>query len=232
MNLFYTTNIEGDYAFLTEEEARHVVQVLRKREGDTLHFTDGKGNMYKGEITETGKKKCVLRIVEQQKEHGKRPFKLHVAIAPTKNISRYEWFLEKATEIGIEEITPLFCAHSERRNVRNDRLIKVITSAMKQSLHSYLPLLNEPIKFNHFIENKHEGQLYIAHCEDDNTKTQLFHVLEKGKDIVLLIGPEGDFSLEEIEMAKSAGFQPVALGNTRLRTETAGLYGVCAAAQM
>lgn len=230
MNLFYTTNIEGEYAYLSPEEARHVVQVLRKREGDMLNFTDGKGGMYEGEISEIGKKKCVLQIKKQEQEVGKRDFRLHIAIAPTKNINRYEWFLEKATEMGIEEITPIFCAHSERTKVRLDRLEKVLMSAMKQSLQAYLPKLNEPIKLAQFLKNQYDTQKFIAHCEDDFDKNQLVDKIEKGQDILLLIGPEGDFSVKEIEAAKAAGFAPVALGNTRLRTETAGLFGVAVCA--
>lgn len=230
MNLFYTTNIEGEYAYLSQEEARHVVQVLRKREGDLLNFTDGKGGMYEGQISEIGKKKCVLHIKRQELEVGKRDFRLHIAIAPTKNINRYEWFLEKATEIGIEEITPIFCAHSERTKVRIDRLEKVLMSAMKQSLQAYLPKLNEPIKLAQFLKNQYDAQKFIAHCEEDFDKNQLVGKLEKGRDVLLLIGPEGDFSVKEIEMAKAVGFAPVALGNTRLRTETAGLFGVAVCA--
>ena len=230
MNLFYTTNIEGEYAYLSEVEARHVVQVLRKREGDMLNFTDGKGGMYEGQISEIGKKKCVLHIKEQKQEVGKRDFRLHVAIAPTKNINRYEWFLEKATEMGIEEVTPILCAHSERTKVRIDRLEKVLMSAMKQSLQAYLPKLNEPIKLAQFLKNQETSQKFIAHCEEDFDKNQLSDRIEKGKDILLLIGPEGDFSMKEIEAAKEAGFVPVALGNTRLRTETAGLFGVAVCA--
>ena len=230
MNLFYTTNIEGEYAYLSPEEARHVVQVLRKREGDLLNFTDGKGGMYKGEIHEVGKKKCVLKIKKQEQEVGKRDFRLHIAIAPTKNINRYEWFLEKATEIGIEEITPIFCAHSERTKVRIDRLEKVLMSAMKQSLQAYLPKLNEPIKLAQFLKNQDDTQKFIAHCEEDFAKNQLVDRLERGQDVLLLIGPEGDFSVQEIAAAKEVGFVPVALGNTRLRTETAGVFGVAVCA--
>jgi 16S rRNA (uracil1498-N3)-methyltransferase len=230
MNLFYTTKIEGEYAYLSEEEARHVVQVLRKREGDMLNFTDGNGGMYEGQISEIGKKKCVLQIKKQKQEVGKRNFRLHIAIAPTKNINRYEWFLEKATEMGIEEITPIFCAHSERTKVRIDRLEKVLMSAMKQSLQAYLPKLNEPIKLAQFLKNQSTAQKFIAHCEKDFDKNQLVDKIEKGQDILLLIGPEGDFSVKEIEAAKEAGFVPVSLGNTRLRTETAGLFGVAVCA--
>lgn len=155
---------------------------------------------------------------------------MHVAIAPTKNINRYEWFLEKATEMGIEEITPILCAHSERTKIRIDRLEKVLMSAMKQSLQAYLPKLNEPIKLAQFLKNQATGQKFMAHCEEDFDKNQLSDRLAKGEDVLLLIGPEGDFSVQEIEAAKEAGFIPVALGNTRLRTETAGLFGVAVCA--
>ena len=224
MNLFYTNRIEGDTAYLSEEEARHI-HVLRKREGDRLHFTDGRGGMYIGSITETGKKKCVLRIEERRTEYGKRPYHLHLAVAPTKNIGRYEWFLEKATEMGVEEITPIICAHSERTKLRTDRLQKVVLSAVKQSLQAYLPRVNEPIKFVQFIENQNIAQKFIAHCDEDAEKNQLRDTAQKDTDTLLLIGPEGDFSSEETAAAKAAGFVPVALGNTRLRTETAAVFG-------
>lgn len=217
---------------MSEEEARHVVQVLRKREGDELRFTDGKGGMYTGKIAETGKKKCVLEITERKTEPSPPAGGLHIAIAPTKNINRYEWFLEKATETGLAEITPLFCAHSERKKVRLDRLEKILLSAMKQSLQTHLPQLNEPIKFSEFVKNAAAEQRFIAHCEADGDKNQLKDALQKGKSVLILIGPEGDFSPEEIAAAKAAGFVPVALGNTRLRTETAGIYAAAVTAAM
>jgi len=225
MQLFYVTNIEGDFAYLDEVEARHAVQVLRKSVGDALNFVDGKGTFYKGEIDETGKKKCVLKILEKIERFAARNFYLHIVIAPTKNIARLEWFLEKATEIGIDEITLVFCDHSERTKVRMDRLGKVLVSAMKQSLKATLPQLNEPQKLATFFKsNKFEkGQLFIAHCADGEKNT-LQNNYQKEENVTLLIGPEGDFSAREIELANQHGFGSITFGESRLRTETAGIY--------
>lgn len=230
MQLFFTTNIKGDYAYFPESEARHAAQVLRKQIGDELQFVDGKGNWYTGVITEIGKKKCVLKIINKKENHEPLPVHFHLAIAPTKNIDRLEWCLEKATEIGIAEITPLICHHSERRRIREDRLEKVLVAAMKQSLKAYLPKLNPLTKFNAFIKVQASiediPQKFIAHCADDTEKTRLQHNYQRGNNVCILIGPEGDFSSTEIELAIQHGFSPVSLGNSRLRTETAGVVAV------
>jgi len=222
MQLFYTENINGDLARLSVEEARHCVQVLRKRVGDHLDFVDGKGVFYKGEIIETGKKSCVIKILERREEVSARPY-LKMAIAPTKNIDRLEWFLEKATEIGVDEIVPLLCARSERKRIRLDRLQKIVLSAMKQSLKAKLPRLQDLTSFKDFIKQEHsEVDKFIAYCNDD----QLSHLqmtYGAGNSAVILIGPEGDFKQVEIEMAKEQGFQGISLGKSRLRTETAGV---------
>jgi 16S rRNA (uracil1498-N3)-methyltransferase len=224
MQLFYVTNINGEFAHFDEIEARHCVQVLRKKEGDFVHFIDGKGGFYKGEIDETGKKKCVVKILDHQPDFAKRNFHLHIAIAPTKNIARLEWFLEKTTEIGIDEITPILCDHSERTKIRLDRLQKVLISAMKQSLKAKLPKLNEPQKLDAFIKqiDKDNQELYIAHCADGE-KNDLKHNYQKGKNVLVLIGPEGDFSNREIQLAFEHDFSSITLGESRLRTETAGI---------
>lgn len=224
MQLFYITNISGDFAHFDEIEARHCVQVLRKKVGDIVHFVDGQGGFYKGEIDETGKKKCVVKILEHQADFAKRNFYLHIAIAPTKNIARLEWFLEKATEIGIDEITPILCDHSERTKIRHDRLEKVLVAAMKQSLKAKLPKLNNLQKLEVFFQNmeKENRQLFIAHCEDGE-KSELQHNYQKGNNVVVLIGPEGDFSNREINMAFEHDFSSITLGESRLRTETAGI---------
>lgn len=232
MNLFYAENIEGDFAYLSVEEAAHIVRVLRKREGEELNFTDGKGTFYKGTIVETGKKKCILKITERGANPSQRNYHLHIAIAPTKNINRYEWFLEKATEIGLDTVSPILCAHSERTRVRTDRLQKILVSASKQSLQMKFPLIQDLVKFNKFLQNIQEEQFtqkFIAHCEEDGEKTQLTEVIKPEGNILILIGPEGDFSEQEIEAAKAVGFLPVALGNSRLRTETAGIYAAAIA---
>lgn len=225
MILFYTTQFDGNYAFFEEEEARHCLQVLRKKEGDLLHFTDGKGGWYQGVITETGKRHFITEITDRQERLEERNFHLHIAIAPTKNMERIEWFLEKVTEIGIDEITPLQCEHSERLKIRTDRMQKILLAAMKQSLRAYLPHLHELTGFQAFVSKFAPGSAnagFIAHCQEGKLP-HLKDCCPKGKKITILIGPEGDFSTGEIALAQKFGFEPVSLGQARLRTETAGL---------
>lgn len=224
MQLFYTTNIQNGLAFLSEEEARHALQVLRKKVGDSMQFTDGKGNLYDGEIIETAKRTLTIGIKNTIESYNKRSFHLHIAIAPTKNIDRLEWFLEKATEIGIDEITPLICKRSERTVVKQERLNGILVSAMKQSLKAYLPQLNEAIDFQHFIKknNTNDAQKLIAYCNDDTIRP-LSIEYEKGTNCVILIGPEGDFTEAEVGMAFESHYKGISLGKSRLRTETAGL---------
>lgn len=230
LQLFYTTHIENKYAYLPEVEARHAVQVLRKKVGDLLHFVDGQGNWYEGIINETGKKKCILEIITIKENFAPLPVHLHIGIAPTKNIDRLEWFLEKATEIGISEITPILCQRSERKNIRLDRLEKVVVSAMKQSLKAYLPKLNNLTPFPKFIQSIDSqtatSSRFIAHCAEDEKKQLLQRNYTTGSDVCILIGPEGDFSTPEVELAFQHGFGAVSLGNSRLRTETAGIVAV------
>lgn len=222
MQLFYTNNIEGNLAHLSVEEARHVVQVLRKKAGDAIDFVDGKGAFYKGEIIETGKKTCLINILEKREVPIDRP-RLQIAIAPTKNIDRLEWFLEKATEIGIDEVIPVLCERSERKRIRQDRLEKIMLSAMKQSLKATLPKLRELTNLKSFIEEEHAiAQKFIAYCNDDELE-HLQTLGNSGQSGLILIGPEGDFSPEEIARSKKHGFQGVSLGQSRLRTETAGV---------
>lgn len=221
MILFYTNDIDGNIARLDPEQARHCVQVLRRKEGDAISFVDGEGGFYEGLIHETGKKKCIIQIIKTQQGFNRRSFKLHIAIAPTKNINRLEWFLEKATEIGIDEITPIICHHSERRKLRIDRLQKILIAAMKQSLKAYLPILHEPITFKQFIQLPRNTSLkYIAQGAE-NAALKDNYVAKN--DVLLLIGPEGDFSKEEIALAYKNGFAGIHLGKSRLRTETAGI---------
>ncbi len=226
MQLFYTNNIQGNYAYLAEDEARHCIQVLRKQVGDILHFVDGVGGRYEGEIVEAGKKKCVLSIKKKIESDPESRVQVQIAIAPTKNIDRLEWFLEKSTEIGITEITPILCQRSERKRIRVDRLQRRILAAMKQSLQTFLPQLNELEPFEKFlnrIKNQETNvQRLIAHCEEGND-THLKEKYQVGKNVIVLIGPEGDFSPKEIKMAQAAGFEPIHLGTNRLRTETAGI---------
>jgi len=222
MHLFYTPDITSDFYTLSEEESRHCQKVLRLREGDTIHLTDGLGTLFEARIADSRSKQVIVEITGKQEEYGKRPYRLHLAVAPTKNIDRFEWFLEKATEIGVDEITPLICEHSERKVVRNDRLLKVITSAVKQSLKAYHPVLHEMTSFQQFISEKQEGQLFIAHLDEQNPLL-LKNLYNPGLDITILIGPEGDFSPAEMESAVNASYQCISLGDSRLRTETAAL---------
>lgn len=224
MNLFYATDIVDDRVILPDEEARHAVQVLRKKPGDEIYVIDGKGHSYQVRIEKAGKKACQGRILQttilprQLQEH------VHIGIAPTKNINRFEWFLEKATEIGISEITPLICQHSERKTLRMDRMQKILIAAMKQSLKSYLPQLNALSSFNDFIKNcKTLPQHNFIAFLGQGVKGHLINNYPAGQDVAILIGPEGDFSLEEIELALSNDFIGVSLGESRLRTETAGI---------
>lgn len=222
--LFYTPHIENGLARLDEEESRHLLTVLRRQVGDPLQLTDGKGTFYDAEIAETGKKYAVARILKTHPT-PEPPARLHIAIAPTKQIERLEWFLEKATEIGIQEITPLLCRRSERTVIRHDRLEKIVVSAMKQSLQSRLPRLNALTPFKQCVQQASERQRFIAWCPEmplPPLKTQLQGTV----DTLILIGPEGDFAPEEVALAENSGFSGVNLGPTRLRTETAGLVAV------
>lgn len=222
MHLFYTPDISADYYQLNEEESKHCVRVLRLVNGDIVYLIDGAGGFYKTEITDAHPKRCTLHVLEKQSDYGKRNFYLHIAIAPTKNIERIEWFLEKVTEIGVDEITPIICQRSERKEVKTDRLNKIIISAIKQSLKAFKPKLNESIDFKKFIVQPKLKSKYIAHCLEDN-KQSVSQVYKQKEDILILIGPEGDFTPAEIEMALQNGFVPITLGESRLRTETAGV---------
>ncbi|WP_370225650.1 16S rRNA (uracil(1498)-N(3))-methyltransferase [Mesoflavibacter sp.] len=223
MQLFYNSDISEQNNTFTfpKDESRHIVKVLRKKVGDTLYITNGKGFLFTAKITIADQKNCVVSI---ENSEFKKPtdYKLHLAVAPTKMNDRYEWFLEKATEIGITSITPIFCDHSERKNVKLDRFEKILQSAMKQSLHLYLPTLNQPISFKDYINQDFFGDLFIAHCEETDKKS-LKNEIKPNTEITILIGPEGDFSVNEIETAIKNKFIPVTLGNTRLRTETAAI---------
>jgi len=223
MQLFYNPTIsEKDTSFVFDkEESKHIIKVLRKKVSDILFVTNGLGFMFKTEIALASDSKCTVTILSFEKEDPSK-VQLHLAVAPTKMNERYEWFLEKATEIGIQEITPIICEHSERKVVKNDRFQKIIESAMKQSLHFYIPKLNEPITYKEFLKKDFKGQKIIAHCEETDKKS-LKDALILNKNITLLIGPEGDFSTKEIQLALENNYIPVSLGKTRLRTETAAV---------
>ena len=222
MHLFYKSDLQNQIQKLSEEESLHCIRVLRLAEGDTLFLTDGKGAFCEAVITNANPKACLIEIIKPTYEYGKRDFILSIAIAPTKNIERFEWFLEKATEIGIDEIIPIICRFSERKEIKHERLEKVILSAMKQSHKAYLPELSSLQKFKEFVAKPFPGDKYIAHCINSE-KRLLKNLVKQSENIMILIGPEGDFSSEEVNMAINEGFIPISLGDSRLRTETAGV---------
>ncbi len=223
MQLFYNPNINEQVStFIFDKvESKHIIKVLRKKEGDILHVTNGLGSLFTTEISLASDSKCTVKIQSFIKQETPK-FHLHLAVAPTKMNERYEWFLEKATEIGIQEITPIICDHSERKIIKTERFQKIIESAMKQSLHYYIPKLNDPVLFKDFIKKDISGSKFIAHCEESDKKTLKSNIIPN-TDTTILIGPEGDFSIKEIEMALNAKFIPISLGETRLRTETAAI---------
>ena len=221
MALFYVPNITSAN-ILPEEESQHAIKVLRLQVGDAIEVLDGVGGFYRAKITNPHPKNCGFEITETKVVFGKRDYKLHIAIAPTKNIERLEWFIEKATEIGIDEISPIICRFSERKLIKAERLEKIIVSAAKQSVKAYFPKLNPICTFDELMKNHQNSQKFIAHCYEQDKKL-LQYEIQKSADILILIGPEGDFSKEEVQKAIRAGFVPVSLGNSRLRTETAGL---------
>lgn len=227
MQLFYALDLvetSKEYQF-DKEESRHIHKVLRKTYGDRLHITNGKGWILEAEIIASDAKNCRVRILNSEFTE-KHNYHLHMAVAPTKMNDRFEWFLEKATEIGIDEITPIICDHSERKVIKLERYEKIIQSAAKQSLSPYLPILHPATPFKDFINNnvanQPNQQCFIAHCEE-NEKQPLQQLIQKGGNGVMLIGPEGDFSKEEISQALTKNYNAVSLGNSRLRTETAAI---------
>jgi 16S rRNA (uracil1498-N3)-methyltransferase len=221
MHLFYTPHILSDNE-LPEEEAGHALRVLRLSAGDRILLTDGAGCFYEAEITLATHKRCTVRILST---HPQAPLwlgHLHLALAPTKNMDRMEWFAEKATEIGMDELTFLNCRFSERKLIKTERIHKTIVSAVKQSLKARMPQLHELTDFDRFIAQPISGQKFIAHCYEGE-KALLRDALQRGEDATVLIGPEGDFSEDEVKRAEAAGFVPISLGRSRLRTETAAL---------
>jgi 16S rRNA (uracil1498-N3)-methyltransferase len=224
MQLFYTPDIQPTHPqyFLSEEESKHCVRVLRLAVGDKVQLIDGRGGLYTAEIKDAHPKRTILQITDVITGFNKRNHYLHIAIAPTKNIERLEWFLEKATEIGIDEISLIICQRSERKEAKVDRLNKIITSAIKQSLKAYHPILNEPEPLAKLLARNFDGQKYIAYC-DEGDKTSLKQDIALKEKYLILIGPEGDFSPKEIDDALQNGFKAITLGQSRLRTETAAL---------
>lgn len=218
---FYCDDLAN--GFLSEEESHHAFRVLRLKKGQSITIINGKGTSVVAQIIESTKKQLNFNVISSVFKEAVLPY-IHIGIAPTKSMDRFEFFLEKVTELGINEITPLLCKNSERKVVRQNRLEKIVMSAVKQSGNLYLPKVNALTTINDFVlGNTSKNESFIAHCEDDLSKHQLKDVLQNQKKICILIGPEGDFTKEEIILAKENNFKPVALGNTRLRTETAGI---------
>lgn len=230
MQLFYNPEIKSNDTVFTfdKEESRHIIKVLRKQNGDKIHITNGLGFLFTSEIISASEKKCEVKIITETFEEPVN-YSIHIAVAPTKMNDRLEWFLEKATEIGLHEITPIICEHSERKVYKIDRAEKIVQAAMKQSLQFYMPKINDPITFSEFVKQNFDTKKYIAHCEETDRKS-FKNTIQKGENSLILIGPEGDFSTKEINLAIEQGFTPVTLGNTRLRTETAALVACHTAA--
>jgi len=223
MHIFYTPDIAQNTYTLNEEESKHCVRVLRLKIGEIVNLVDGKGGFYTAEITSDNPKKVILSV---ENEFHKRNHYLHIAVAPTKNIDRFEWFLEKATELGIDEITPIISDRSERKIVKEDRLNKVITSAVKQSIKAYHPIVNEATSLDAFLKLPFDGEKLIAHCIANEEKKFISDLVNPHQKYLVLVGPEGDFTPEEVSLALNKGFKPLTLGDNRLRTETAAL-AVC-----
>jgi 16S rRNA (uracil1498-N3)-methyltransferase len=225
MQLFYNQEANtNDIITLDKEESQHICRVLRMKEGEKVFLTDGKGNLFTCIILDATKN-CTIQVKSVQKEYQKRPFYIHLAIALTKNINRIEWLFEKATEIGIDEITPITTLHSERDKMNKERLEKIIISAMKQSLKAYTPQLNDLTKFSSLINNIKEEKKYLAYCQGED-RILLKDDYKPKESVLIIIGPEGDFDNKEIILAKEKGIKLISLGNQRLRTETAALYAI------
>jgi 16S rRNA (uracil1498-N3)-methyltransferase len=220
MKLFYEPDIKK-VQFLSEVDSKHCIKVLRLSVGEFIHVVDGRGGLFLCKIQKADPKKCEVKIIEEQSEYGKTDFYFHLAIAPTKNAERLEWMIEKCVEIGIHEISLIQTKHSERKNQKIERLNKIAISAMKQSLKAYLPIINDLISFEKFIQTNKNTQKFIAHLDEKAQPLQ--QIMQPQGNYCVLIGPEGDFSKEEIDIAQTADYQVVTLGNSRLRTETAGL---------
>ncbi|MEX0966629.1 MAG: 16S rRNA (uracil(1498)-N(3))-methyltransferase [Bacteroidia bacterium] len=228
MNLFFDPNVATNVNqfLLNADETHHALKVLRLRSGDEIYITNGKGSIFKGLLMAVAGKEAQignLRLEQQQERH----YNIHLALSPVKNLSRVEWLLEKATEIGVSEISFVNCQRTQRSRLRPDRLHKIVVEAMKQSMNAFLPAINEIMPLENYLEREHPEQCFIAHCET-GTEQHLARQYKKGKDVTLLIGPEGDFTPDEVALACAKGFAEVSLGDTRLRTETAAFMAVAA----
>lgn len=227
MYIFYSPDIESKSYILDEKESRHCIRVLRMTKGTPVRLIDGKGNLYDGIISQPDQKRCMVEIKSVIHNFEKRNYRLHIAISQLKNQERFEWFIEKSVEIGIDEITPLICRNTERQSVKKERINNIIISAMKQSVKAFRPVLNDPVPFGRFIETGHDGIRMIAHCRDEFPRYGIDELYSKGDSAVILIGPEGDFSMDEISAASENGFRHIQLGSSRLRSETAGVFACC-----
>ena len=219
---FYTPDIHSSRYTLNEEESIHAVRVLRLKAGDEVTLVDGRGGCYRACITDPHHRHCGVETLEHQTEYGKRSYRLHIGIAPTRNTDRFSWFVEKATEIGVDEITPLLCEHSERKQINTERLRRIMIAAMKQSKKAYLPQLNEMTNFGKWLETTTGSHRYMAHCGEGDRQS-LKTACRIGQDTIIAIGPEGDFSTHEVTQAMTLGFRGISLGTSLLRTETAGI---------
>ena len=223
MQIFYAPEIIGNNYTLDENESRHCVKVLRMTSGAPIKLIDGKGNLYEGVISDPNPKRCLITINKTFQSFEKRDYGLHIAISPLKNPERFEWFVEKSVEIGVDTITPLICHQTEKQSVKSERIKKIIISAMKQSLKAVDTILNPPRSFGEFISEPSDSVKMIAHCMESYDRISIGQACKKGDNATILIGPEGDFTEEEVALAIKNNFIPVHLGKSRLRTETAGV---------
>ncbi len=223
MQIFYAPDINSDYYTLDEKESKHSIRVLRMKKGTPVRLIDGKGNLYEGVINNSNPKGCGISIVSVINNFESRKYRLHIAISPLKNPERFEWFVEKSVEIGVDEITPIICKNTEKPGIKPERLKSIIISAMKQSVKAKITVLNDPLKFVDFTDLAQSEIRMIAHCSDNIKRSSIGKIYSAGKSALVLIGPEGDFTTDEIEFALEKGFIPVNLGSSRLRTETAGV---------
>jgi len=223
MQLFYTSSVSGNLLFLDEKESKHCVRVLRMKRGDKITATDGRGKLFEGIISNPDQKRCEITITSVLNDTGIRNYRLHIAISPLKNPERFEWFAEKCVEIGIDEITPVICRNTEKLTIKYDSVHRIILTAKKQSVKTIKTELNAPCSFSDFIKMAADDKRLIAHCGTSPVRNRIMDVYSKGEDVVIMIGPEGDFSNDEVSDAVAHGFIPVHLGTSRLRSETAGI---------
>ena len=223
MHIFYAPEISGNTFILDEKESRHSIRVLRMTFGTAVRLIDGRGNLYEGHISDADSRRCMISISDVKPDYEKRSYRLHIAISPLKNPERFEWFVEKSVEIGVDEITPLLCKNTEKQSVKQERINNIIISAMKQSIKAGKTIFNEPCTFDNFIAKPLLSTNMIAHCSTSTNRAGISEVYIKNENAVVMIGPEGDFSNDEISSAVRSNFIPVHLGSSRLRTETAGV---------